>query len=132
MKVHIFIQSPTLWDLKLHPPYSRELFRSLSYFYMTLSFGLHFDFHPSCAKRSFQHSFSEISALKNINGFVTDIFRGKKSFYQKAPWLAGKQSQKSCCFQSPKLYTILKNSYFYQVKSVPTLTAKYAVKGQPH
>lgn len=131
MKVQLLIRSPTLWDLKLHPPYSRELFRLLSYFYMTHSFGLHFDFHPSCAKRSFQHSFSEISTLKNINGFVTDIFRGKKSFYQNSPWLADKQSQKSCCFQSPKLYTILKNSYFNQVKSVPNLTAKYAVKRQP-
>lgn len=112
VKVHILICSHTPWALKLHAPYSTKVFRLLSYFSWLSHLAFILTFIPVCATGSFQNSFGEISTLKNIYTFVTDIFRGKNCFYQKSPQLADKQNQRSCCFQSPILYTILKTTHW--------------------
>lgn len=86
-KVQILVPSHTAWDLKLHLPHFKKVFRLLGllgYFYMTLSFGPRFDFHPSLHYRIISTQFQQNQYTPIHLGFVTDIFRGKKSFYQKS------------------------------------------------
>lgn len=81
MKVQILVPSYTTWNLKLHLPHSRKVFRLLGllgYFYMTLSFGPCFYFHPTLHYRIISTQFQQNQYTPKHLCFVTDIFTGKK------------------------------------------------------